>query len=145
MELPIIILRDRLEAGRELGKALQDLPRGNLMVVGLARGGIPVAYQVARALNAPMDVLSVRKLGAPQHPEFAIGAVATPGIEVLHYRSIDQLGVGAEVLEEVIAREKREELLELMSFRDLQRCADFLHTPGISVVDDARLAVHRLE
>lgn len=67
--------RDRHEAGRLLGDALQEFRDRDPFVLGLPRGGVPVAYEVARALDAPLDVALVRKLGAPGHPELAVGAV----------------------------------------------------------------------
>lgn len=85
---------DRHEAGRLLAKHLQHLAgRDDLLVLGLARGGVPVAAEVAQALQAPMDVLVVRKLGAPGQPELAIGAIASGGVKVLSRDLIAQLGV----------------------------------------------------
>ncbi|TFZ04882.1 phosphoribosyltransferase [Ramlibacter rhizophilus] len=77
-------LRDRRQAGELLAAEL-DVLRGtsDLIVLGLPRGGVPVAWEIARALHAPMDVFVVRKIGLPSHPEFAIGAIASGGIQVL--------------------------------------------------------------
>lgn len=77
------LFRDRLDAGAQLGEALRE--RGELtpVVLGLPRGGVPVAAEVARALDAPLDVLVVRKLGVPSHPELAMGAVGECGVRVL--------------------------------------------------------------
>ncbi|HET9013069.1 MAG TPA: phosphoribosyltransferase family protein, partial [Gemmatimonadaceae bacterium] len=79
------IFRDRREAGRLLAEALRRLTLEDPVVLGLPRGGVPVAYEVARALDAPLDVLVARKIGAPSDPEFAIGAVAEGGVEVLDH------------------------------------------------------------
>jgi predicted phosphoribosyltransferase len=77
------IFRDRREAGRELGARLRTLKLGDEpLVLGLPRGGVPVACEVAAALGAPVDVLIVRKLGAPYNPELAVGAVASGGVTV---------------------------------------------------------------
>ncbi len=74
---------DRLDAGRQLAAAVADRVRGeDVVVLGLPRGGVPVAACLAAALHAPLDVLLVRKVGHPRHPEFAIGAVAEGGVEV---------------------------------------------------------------
>lgn len=86
--------RDRREAGRILGAQLRD--RGRLIdpvVLALPRGGVPVGLEVARALDAPLDVFVVRKLGLPRQPELAMGAIATGGFEVLNTRLIAELGV----------------------------------------------------
>ncbi len=100
---------DRLTAGVELGRAVRKLNlRPPLMVLGLPRGGVPVAYEVARALGAPLDVLVVRKVGMPGQPELAIGAVAPGGI-VVHERGfepyLDTLGTRFEELAKIERRE----------------------------------------
>ncbi|MFC4137594.1 MULTISPECIES: phosphoribosyltransferase [unclassified Microbacterium] len=76
--------QDRREAGRMLGRRLAERPRQDAVVLGLPRGGVPVAAEVASILHAPLDVLVVRKLGAPGHAEFAIGAVGEDGARVLN-------------------------------------------------------------
>jgi putative phosphoribosyl transferase len=77
MELPY---KNRSQAGRELANALQPYAnRPDVLVLALPRGGVPVAYQVAKCLNAPMDLMLVRKLGLPGHEELAMGAIATGG------------------------------------------------------------------
>ena len=74
------IFRDRLDAGRRLAERLDEyVGRPGLLVLGLPRGGVPVAYEVARKLNAPLDVFVVRKLGLPQQPELAMGRGPLPG------------------------------------------------------------------
>lgn len=101
---------DRVEAGRALGGALrgrwgQDPP----LVLGLPRGGVPVAAQVAAALGAPLDVLVVRKLGLPIHPELAMGAIASGGIRVLNRQVLGAFAISDDVVEQVA----RVELVEL--------------------------------
>lgn len=100
--------RDRTEAGRELGSRLARYQDEDVIVLGLPRGGIPVAREVARALAAPMDIFLVRKLGAPGHPELAIGAIASGGIRVLNADVVRMLGVSEDAIAEVAARETRE-------------------------------------
>jgi putative phosphoribosyl transferase len=78
----MLIFRDRQQAGRKLAEALADRAGPDTVVVGLPRGGVPVAYEVARALGAPLDVFVVRKLGVPFQPELAMGAIASGGILV---------------------------------------------------------------
>ena len=81
MEKGSQVFADRTAAGRELGRVIgkRNLPRP-LLVLGLPRGGVPVAFEVARALRAPLDVMVVRKIGMPGEPELAIGAVASGGV-----------------------------------------------------------------
>ena len=85
--------RDRTEAGQVLGELLRaqlrDLPHDDVVVIGLARGGVPVAVEVARALNAALDVCVVRKLGAPGQPEFAFGAIAEDDGGVVEFLDVD--------------------------------------------------------
>jgi predicted phosphoribosyltransferase len=101
--------RDRADAGRSLVAALAHLAgRRDVVVLGLARGGVPVAYEVAVALHAPLDVLLARKLGAPGHPELAMGAIASGGLRVLNRSVVDALRIPAEAVEAVVARETAE-------------------------------------
>ncbi|HEY1513930.1 MAG TPA: phosphoribosyltransferase family protein [Gaiellaceae bacterium] len=95
---------DREEAGRRLAAELPALDRP--IVLGLPRGGVPVAAAVARALGAPFDVFVVRKLGVPAQPELAMGAVASGGVRVINDDVVRQAGVPASVLDEVTARER---------------------------------------
>ena len=100
---------NRREAGIELAEKLGHYAgRGDVVVSGLARGGVPVAFEVARVLRAPLDVLVVRKLGAPAHQELAIGAIATGGIRVLNPEVIQLLGVTTDDVERETALEQRE-------------------------------------
>ena len=102
-------MRDRREAGRRLAAKLSRFAgRPDVTVLGLPRGGIPVAYEVARALGAPMDAFVVRKLGVPGHEEFAMGAVASGGVRVLDQEVLRQLGIGPGIVEAVTAAERRE-------------------------------------
>lgn len=94
---------DRTEAGRRLAAELPALERP--IVLGLPRGGVPVAAAVARAIGAPLDVFVVRKLGLPAQPELAMGAVASGGVRVLNESVLREASVPADVLEEVAARE----------------------------------------
>jgi predicted phosphoribosyltransferase len=102
------IFPDRAEAGRELGARLGRYRGRDVIVLGLPRGGIPVAREVARALDAPLDVFLVRKLGAPGHEELAMGAIASGGVRVLNEDVISMLGVSEDQIAAVAAREARE-------------------------------------
>lgn len=103
--------RDRAEAGRRLAALLGPSATGTdePVVLGLARGGVPVAYEVALALGAPLDVFVVRKLGAPAQPELAMGAIARGGALVVNHDVVDRLHISPEEVDRV-ARREREEL-----------------------------------
>jgi putative phosphoribosyl transferase len=101
--------RDRYEAGRELGALLGAYAgRTDLLVLALPRGGVPVAFGVAGALDAPLDVFLVRKLGVPGHEELAMGAIATGGVVVLNDEVIEDLQIPARVIEAVAVAEEQE-------------------------------------
>lgn len=101
--------RDRAEAGRGLSSALSEYSgRSDVIVLGLPRGGVPVAFEVARSFQAPLDVMLVRKLGAPGQPELAMGAIASGGVRVLNQRVLESLGVSEGQIEEAAERERAE-------------------------------------
>lgn len=101
--------RDRVEAGRHLAEVLKPYAgRPNLLVLALPRGGVPVAYEVARALHAPLDVLLVRKLGVPGHEELAMGAIASGGVRIVSEDVIAMLGIPDRVIATVAAAEEKE-------------------------------------
>jgi putative phosphoribosyl transferase len=103
------VFADRSEAGRSLGRYLQEMEGLNdPVVLALPRGGVPVGVEIARALGVPLDVMVVRKLGLPGQPELAMGAVASGGIRVLNQELLRETGVPAEVLEKVATEETRE-------------------------------------
>lgn len=97
---------NRYDAGRRLGTLLRDYRTPTTVVMALPRGGVPVGHEIALALDAPLDVLVACKLGAPGHPELAIGAVA-PGAMVLDSSSIETLGVPETYVEEALERGRR--------------------------------------
>ncbi|MFI9155799.1 phosphoribosyltransferase family protein [Streptomyces sp. NPDC053367] len=99
---------DRVDAGRRLADALDGLRGADAVVLGLPRGGIPVAYQVARGLDAPLDVLVVRKLGVPWQPELAFGAIGEHGVRVLNDDVLDATGVSPAEQARVEERERAE-------------------------------------
>lgn len=101
--------RDRFEAGQVLGEHLHAYAgRGDTLVLALPRGGVPVGFEVARALDAPLDVFVVRKLGVPGREEFAMGAIATGGVRVLNEDTVRRLGIPDEEVARTIDREERE-------------------------------------
>lgn len=101
------VFRDREEAGSRLAVVVADRVSGPVTVLAIPRGGVAVAVPVAKALGAPLDVVIPRKLGAPDNPELAIGAVA-PGVMVLNERAVRQLGVPRDYIELEAARQEAE-------------------------------------
>ena len=103
------LFRDRRDAGRLLAEKLAAYAtRPDVLVLALPRGGVPVAYEVAHRLGAPLDVFVVRKLGVPGHEELAMGAVATGGVRVLNDQLVEQLGIPDHMIDGVAARERQE-------------------------------------
>jgi putative phosphoribosyl transferase len=100
------IFEDRVDAGRQLGRQLRTLRGQDIVVLGLPRGGVPVAFEVAAALDAPLDVIVVRKLGLPYQPELAMGAIGEGGTRVLEERVLAQAQVSEKELQDVEMRER---------------------------------------
>jgi predicted phosphoribosyltransferase len=101
--------RDRADAGRTLATSLAEYAgRPDLVVLALPRGGVPVGYEVARSLGAPLDIFLVRKLGVPGHEELAMGAIASGGVRVLNPGVVQALEIPEQVIEDVAAAELRE-------------------------------------
>jgi putative phosphoribosyl transferase len=101
--------RNRTDAGRQLAeKLVAYADRGDVLVLALPRGGVPVAFEVAQALGAPLDVFVVRKLGVPGYEELAMGAVATGGVRVLNDEIVRGLGISDHQIDAVVARELHE-------------------------------------
>jgi putative phosphoribosyl transferase len=109
---------DRHAAGRELGERLSSLTAEDPIVLGLARGGVPVAYEVAQTLGAPLDVLVVRKIGAPGNPELGIGALAEGGVRVLNQDVARHLLVSVEELDAATTRARAEVDARLERYRN---------------------------
>lgn len=130
-----MIFEDRADAGRQLAAELGAYAGGDTRVLALPRGGVPVGYEVARALHAPLDVFVVRKIGAPGREELAIGAIASGGVLVMHQDTIDLLGVPPEAIEAITARE----MLELERREETYRGglpAHDVHDRTVILVDD---------
>src|ERR1700693_4058964 len=103
--------RDRRDAGRRLAALLVDSNRSGAerpVVMGMARGGVPVAFAVAAALHAPLDVVVVRKLGHPRQPELGLGAIAEEGVRLVNDALVHRLEVTEDVVDAVAARQKIE-------------------------------------
>jgi predicted phosphoribosyltransferase len=131
--LAVVRFRDRIEAGQALGARLRDhfaaedaaaqgatsagSPGGGrrVVVLGLPRGGVVVAHEVAATLGTALDVIGVRKLGAPQQPELAVGAIGEGGVEIVDQQLVDAIGLSAEAVAAIAARER--EVLERRAAR----------------------------
>ncbi len=128
--------QDRRDAGRQLAAALEAYrDRPDVIVLGLPRGGVPVAAEVASALHAPLDIFIVRKLGAPWHPELALGALAEGGLEVRHHAVMASFGVSDADLDRVAAAEREELARRVARFRG-RRPPLSLRDRTVVLVDD---------
>src|SRR5919197_6202516 len=128
--------RNRAQAGQLLARALQKYKdRDDLLILALPRGGVPVGYEVATALNAPLDVFLVRKLGVPGHEELAMGAIASGDVRVLNADVIRALGIPAHVIDSVAAREQEELLRRERLYRD-DRPAPAVRDRVVILIDD---------
>src|SRR6185295_8517461 len=135
--------RDRRDAGRVLASQLQSYAdRDDVIVLGLPRGGVPVAYEVAAALEAPLDVFLVRKLGVPGHEELAMGAISSGGVIVLNEEVVRGFGIEPSVVRRAAEREGRELVRPELGGRTVMLVDDGLATG--SSMRAALLAVRRL-
>ncbi|RKH01134.1 phosphoribosyltransferase [Corallococcus carmarthensis] len=114
------VFQNRVDAGRALGQRLHVLlgGGGDLVVLALPRGGVPVGFEVARMLGVPLDVFAVRKLGTPGHEELAMGAIATGGVAVLNAGVVRRLGIPEAAIAAAVEREARELARRDQLFRD---------------------------
>jgi putative phosphoribosyl transferase len=105
----MMIFKDRSDAGRKLAARLKRYAdRGDVLVLALPRGGVPVAYEVAKELKAPLDIFLVRKLGVPGYEELAMGAIASGGVRVINEEVVRLLNIPGEVIDAVAADEQQE-------------------------------------
>jgi predicted phosphoribosyltransferase len=109
--------KDRVAAGQQLGRSLADLREEDPLVLALPRGGVPVAAQVASALHAPLDILLVRKLGLPSHPEVAFGAIGEDGVRILNEDVVQRFGLSEREILHVENREREELARRLVKYR----------------------------
>ena len=129
------IYEDRVDAGRQLARRLLPLRGQDVVVLGLPRGGVPVAHQVAMALDAPLDVIVVRKLGVPSQPELAMGAIGEEGARVLDERTVRYFGLGEEQVAAVAERERAVLEERTTRFREGRERVDLTGRTAL-VVDD---------
>ena len=130
------VFADRLEAGRVLAPLLAEYAgRDDVIVLGLPRGGVPVASEVARALGAPLDVLVVRKLGVPGREELAFGAIGEGGVRVLNTALVEGLGLGVADIDRIAEREEAELARRVSAYRGGHEGID-VRDKTVIVVDD---------
>ena len=131
-----MLFANRREAGRILASLLMKYAhRDDVIVLALPRGGVPVGFEVARALNVPLDVFIVRKLGVPGHDELAMGAIATGGVRVLNDDVVISLELEPEVIDAVAAREEKELARRERLYRGARPAPD-VHGRTVILVDD---------
>ncbi len=147
-----MLFRDRAEAGKFLAPRLREFAnRSDVLVLALPRGGVPVAYEVARALNAPLDVFVVRKLGAPWQPELAMGAIASGGMLVVNREVVNGLGISQGEIDRVAEAERRELEARERSYRgnrpplEVQGRVVILADDGLATGSSMRAAAHAIE
>jgi putative phosphoribosyl transferase len=129
------LFRDRRDAGQQLARHVQHLAGQHPIVMGLPRGGVPVAAEVAHFLGAPLDVLVVRKIGCPWHPELALGAIGEGGIRFLNQRTVAATGVTPDEIDTVTRREAAEVARHLRRYRG-ERAAPDVRGRTVLLVDD---------
>jgi len=146
-----VLFRDRREAGRQVAAGLSRYAgRPDVLVLALPRGGVPVGFEIARALNAPLDVFLVRKLGVPGQEELAMGAIASGGVRVLNEEVMRVLAIPAAVIEAAATREQRELERRERIYRgdrggpDVRNCTVILVDDGLATGSTMRAAVAAL-
>lgn len=131
-----MLFRDRADAGRVLAQRLKAYAnRADVLILALPRGGVPVAFEVAEALDAPLDIFIVRKLGVPGHEELAMGALATGGVRVVNDDVVSQLGLSDAVIDAVAAQEKKELERRERAYRGARAAPD-VRGRTVILVDD---------
>jgi putative phosphoribosyl transferase len=142
-----LFFRDRVDAGRQLATRLETLDRDGLIALGLPRGGVVIASEVAAALGIPLDVIVVRKLGVPFQPELAMGAIGEDGIRVIDQRVVRAAGITERRIQTVEERERVELARRAQMFRggrprlDLSGATALILDDGIATGSTARAAV----
>lgn len=130
-----MVFQDRTDAGRQLAERLSGLEDRDVVVLALPRGGVPVAAEIATALDAPLDVIGVRKLGAPERPELAVGAIAEGGIRVMDPRGVRILRLDEDTISRIEAEEREELNRRLRRYRGDRELPELTGRTAI-VVDD---------
>jgi putative phosphoribosyl transferase len=149
-EVFAMLFEDRMDAGRQLARKLEHYRHEDAIVIALPRGGVPVGYEIAQRLQVPLDVMVVRKLGAPQQPELGIGAIAPGNVRVLNPEIIQILGTSQADIDEIAHREKLEMARRLTAYRgdrpmpDLRDRIVILVDDGLATGVSARAAIRAI-
>lgn len=131
-----MIFQNRQQAGQALAKQLSQFNKQpDTVVLGLPRGGVPVAHPVAQQLQLPLDTFLVRKIGAPDHEEFAIGAIADKNVCLLKHDVIDQMGISQQAVNQIIDKERQELTRRQQKYRGEQSLT-YLKDKTVILVDD---------
>jgi putative phosphoribosyl transferase len=133
-----IPFRDRTDAGRQIAEKLMPYIAEDPLILALPRGGVPVAYEVAKKLGAPLDTVPARKIGSPRSPQFAVGAIAPGGVLILDEASLQMAGLTQQDVAPVIEVEKREMERREARFQSGRRSAG--HSAGTVILVDDGLA-----
>lgn len=126
---------NRSHAGRKLARRLDHLKSERAVVLGLPRGGIPVGFEVARRMSAPLEVLLVRKLGAPLQPELAIGALGEGGIQIINEDRVRRLRIGSDHIDRLVRQERNEMTRQAEVFRQGRPAVDLAGKVAV-IIDD---------
>jgi putative phosphoribosyl transferase len=147
----MMIFKNRADGGRKLAARLKRYAnRGDVLVLALPRGGVPVAYEVSKELKAPLDVFLVRKLGVPGYEELAMGAIASGGVRVINEELVNYLGIPEEVIDSIAAVEQRELERRAVAYRDdrpapnVKDCVVILIDDGLATGSTMRAAAASL-
>ncbi|EKE01867.1 MAG: phosphoribosyltransferase [uncultured bacterium] len=135
MNTPKIIFQNRKEAGQKLAAVLTHYAAEKPIVLGMPRGGVVVAYEIAKFLKAPLDVIVTRKIGAPLHPEYAIGAIAPGDISVFNVEAVSSLGLDRTEIQTLVASEKKEMERRIKLYRENKSMLN-LKDKVVIIVDD---------
>jgi putative phosphoribosyl transferase len=134
--MPYTRFRDRLDAGRQLAARLTHYAhRPDVLVLALPRGGVPVAFEVARTLGAPLDIFLVRKLGVPDHEELAMGAIASGGVRVINPDVVQTLQIPPDEIDRIAEQEQRELLRREHDYRG-GRAPPEVRGKAVILIDD---------
>lgn len=129
------IFKDRADAGQKLAEKLLEYKEDQPLVLALPRGGVPVGYEVAKVLGAPLDTIVARKIGSPSNPEFGVGAIAPGNVLVLDAETLNSLGLKRENFNHIIKQEKQELERRIVKYKSGEWSKD-VSTNTVIVVDD---------
>lgn len=132
----MILFKNRIDAGKQLSEKLKVYTgQKDVVVIGMPRGGVVVAFEIAKKLNLPLDIIASRKIGMPKHPEFAVGAITDDGKEIFDFETINVFGLKLKDLEDTVKAEKGEAKRRMREYRAGRETLD-LKDKTVILVDD---------